>query len=218
MHFLFDTKERMANTFLRFQEHYESPVYAGKMFTVDEFKSWYAEKYKSMYESDWSGFNFPGAAYKSFREAAGIDLLTEEERTLSQVFDKLKKKFYVIGTLVTADQETVDHEIAHAMFNMDAQYRTQVRAHIVEMNVSALREDMLEMGYREEVIYDEINAYLATSTESWPFRHGNSGAELRLLFIRYKEKHIWRQKQNWSFLKKTNAEQGGISLRKETKS
>lgn len=40
-HLNYLTQEQLASTFLRFQEHYESPEFRGKIFTLDEYKEWY---------------------------------------------------------------------------------------------------------------------------------------------------------------------------------
>ena len=51
-----DSQEELNRTFLRFQEHYESPEWKGKIFTDGQFRAWYSEKYgANTYERDWSG-------------------------------------------------------------------------------------------------------------------------------------------------------------------
>ncbi len=50
----FDNATRMAATMMRFQEYYESPEFAGKYFTREEFVAWYAQhKAGASYVQDW---------------------------------------------------------------------------------------------------------------------------------------------------------------------
>ncbi|MEK7106247.1 MAG: ABC transporter ATP-binding protein, partial [Patescibacteria group bacterium] len=62
------TQYALASTFLRFQEHYESPKFRGQFFSLEEFMDWYAEEYGNFtYYKDWTGFNIPSYILKSFR-------------------------------------------------------------------------------------------------------------------------------------------------------
>ena len=55
-----DSQEELADSFMRFQEFYENPYWADKIFTVGQVKKWYSEKYGAdTYRFDWHGFNFP---------------------------------------------------------------------------------------------------------------------------------------------------------------
>ena len=46
-HLKFNSQQELAETFLRFQEHYESPKYRGKVFTLGEFRKWYTDVHGS---------------------------------------------------------------------------------------------------------------------------------------------------------------------------
>jgi hypothetical protein len=70
---VFDNQYDLASTFLRFQEHYESPEFAGKVFTLDEYKNWYINHSPRAskdgvftYYEDWNGFNIPSKILKPF--------------------------------------------------------------------------------------------------------------------------------------------------------
>lgn len=65
-HVNFSSQEELASTFLRFQEHFESPSFKGKIFSLDDYKRWYIKHSPNgqktgefTYYSDWSGFNIP---------------------------------------------------------------------------------------------------------------------------------------------------------------
>jgi len=188
---------------MRFQEHYESPKFRGKSFTHKEFNEWYKKKYGKNY-SGWVGFNFPGYVY---RTASDVMRLTKREKAVAKVFDKCgRKKFYVIATI---EDDALDHEIAHAMYYLDSRYRTQARAEAKKITASPLYKDFKEMGYCDEVLEDELNAYLATGNpkeDSWPFRHGADGRQLKILFERYKDKNVWKLKAYQSWIKEEAAD------------
>ena len=62
IHLKFKRKKDLTQTMLRFQEHFESPKFRNKFFSLEEFKAWYittTPNNKFTYYSDWSGFNFP---------------------------------------------------------------------------------------------------------------------------------------------------------------
>lgn len=70
---VFENQKELASTFVRFQEHYESPEFAGKTFSLEEFKEWYiknSEKGRETgeftYYEDWSGFNIPSYVMRPF--------------------------------------------------------------------------------------------------------------------------------------------------------
>ncbi|MEB3209634.1 MAG: hypothetical protein VKK63_12075, partial [Synechococcus sp.] len=64
-----DSQEELGNTFIRFQEHYESPKFKEQIFTVGQVRSWYSSTYgANTYEKDWSGYNFPSTVLKPFRD------------------------------------------------------------------------------------------------------------------------------------------------------
>ena len=54
----FETQYEVTSTFLRVQEHYESPQFHGRIFTLEQYMDWYvAENGAFTYFQDWSGFN-----------------------------------------------------------------------------------------------------------------------------------------------------------------
>ena len=85
----FDTQHDLTSTFLRFQEHYESPRFKGEVFTLDEFQDWYIknspngiETGKFTYHTDWNGFNIPSHILKPFYEGKFDPLSFDEQAIL----------------------------------------------------------------------------------------------------------------------------------------
>jgi len=165
----FDSNQEMCSTFLRFQEHYESPKFAGKYFSLEEFIVWYQGDYDEFtYYDDWSGFNIPSRILNPFREGH-FDPLTEQEQHLLELFSDKSEPFYIIGTtkpkMPTASEEerlVLQHETAHGLFCANSDYRKEVLQTLTQLSDSTrkqLREWLLP-EYAESSIVDEIHAYL----------------------------------------------------------
>lgn len=76
----FKTQYELAATFLRVQEHYESPRFHGRIFSLEQFMDWYAKRYGNFtYYEDWAGFNVPSTALQPFYEGK-FDPLSEKEK------------------------------------------------------------------------------------------------------------------------------------------
>jgi hypothetical protein len=131
---VFDKQRDLASTFLRFQEHYESPEFAGKIFSLDEYKQWYVEQSSRSsedgvftYYEDWSGFNIPSRILRPFYEGR-FDPLSESEQRILDIFKDEKGIFYIIG--LSKDnkkfQISLEHEVAHGLFFIDSEYREKV--------------------------------------------------------------------------------------------
>ncbi len=164
IHLKFKLKRDLTKTMLRFQEHFESPKFKDKFFSLEEFKTWYASTTKSKkftYYSDWSGFNFPSKILKPFYEGK-FDPLTAEEKTILDLLREEGDKFYVIATFKNED---VKHETAHARFYVDAEYRKQVKKVVKTIDTKPLFKVLKGMGYDKSVLIDEAHAYLLETEE-----------------------------------------------------
>lgn len=156
----FSTQYRLNATFLRFQEHYESPKFRGRVFSWEEFMDWYAkQKGNFTYFQDWAGFNIPSCVLTPFY-AGKFDPLTKKEKKLLETFQTVRGNFYVIGTRRNEKTDTLSHEITHGLFYCYPDYRKSVRQCIRRFNTSVIREELLEFGYHPAVVADEINAYM----------------------------------------------------------
>lgn len=164
----FPTQELLCKTFLRFQEYYESPKFRNTIFTLGEFRAYYAkEKGGFTYYQDWNGFNVPSYVLEPFRMGL-FDPLTEEEKQFLELFPYREERFYIIGTHGGRNVEasTLKHEIAHGMFYADEQYQTSVLNILDESELDEIYKYLKELGYNKAVWYDEAHAYiLANSTE-----------------------------------------------------
>ena len=87
------TQYELAATFLRVQEHYESPKFHGRIFSLEQYMDWYAARYGNFtYYKDWSGFNVPSTAFAAFYRSK-FDPLSEKEKQLLRLIENLTDPF-----------------------------------------------------------------------------------------------------------------------------
>lgn len=165
---IFDTQKDVASTFLRFQEHYESPEFRGKIFSLEEFKEWYVqnspkgkETGEFTYYSDWNGFNIPSSVLKPFYQGK-FNPLSEQERKFLQRFKDEPEPFYVIGVYRATKNlgAILRHETAHGLFFTDETYRNEVLKILSQFDTESIRDELRsKAGYHEQVLDDEVHAY-----------------------------------------------------------
>ncbi len=163
------TITELASILVRFQEHYDSPKFKGKIFTLDEFMTWYAafNNGKFTYYEDWLGFNFPSEVFTLFYDGK-FDPLTEQENSVLNAFRGKVEKFYVIGTAddIEANPSTaaIKHEIAHGMFYTIPEYRKEISEELAKIDISPIKDALIQMncGYNDDhyIMQDETHAYI----------------------------------------------------------
>lgn len=89
-----------------------------------------------------------------------FDPLSDKEKGFLELFRERDGLFYIIGTHDDAEPETLKHEIAHGLYYTAPEYRQEADAVLAKVDLSKIREDLLETGYSEEVLQDEAHAYL----------------------------------------------------------
>ncbi len=160
----FENQVELTSTFLRFQEHYESPEFKGKIFTLDEYKKWYSEiKGDFTYYTDWSGFNIPSHILNPFF-AGDFDPLSDEEKIFLEYFKGDEHPFYIIGLYGDINtervQKTLKHETAHGLYYTRPEYKKQVDEVLKKYDLNLIKEWLRSMGgYHESVLDDESHAY-----------------------------------------------------------
>jgi hypothetical protein len=155
----FSSQKDMAETFLRFQEHYESPKFMGEIFTHKQFEKWYTQiKGKFSYYEDWDGFNIPSSALEPFKKGK-FNPLTKNEKKLLSLFKNIKGNFYIIA-FHGGGHHLLGHELAHALYYTNKEYKKKVLKIIKKYNLRKIRKELLSIGgYSKRVIEDEIQAY-----------------------------------------------------------
>jgi hypothetical protein len=163
---LVQTKDHkiLAETLLRFQEHYESPEFKNKIFTVGQIKHWYSQKYGAdSYTNDWTGFNFPSRILIPFKQGL-FDPLTKYEKKFLNLFRYRHDNFYIIGA---NDESTIRHELSHALFAYSVQYKAQINqiCKTYAKQLNPLKKILLDKGYDQDVLNDELQAYITDDSE-----------------------------------------------------
>lgn len=164
-----DTSQELARLFVRFQEHFESPKFKGKYFTLDEFKNWYKDYTNSKtftYYNDWGGFNVPSTVIEPFIEGKFGKLSTREKWLLSNIKKSVNpgEKYYVIG-YPENNSNTIKHELAHAKFYLNSFYNMSVLMAIGAVNKNTIKnifKYLAKLGYGDNVWIDELHAYVLT--------------------------------------------------------
>lgn len=170
-HLEFKNPDRMAMTFMRFQEHFESPRFRGKIFSTKEYEAWYTKKNGAFtYVQDWGGldggFNIPSWVLDPFYQGIFTEL-SEEERELLAFFETRKHQdFYIIATPLGTNTNILKHELAHATYYLNPEYRNRV-AEILENELPKPTLEKIkkwlyqEAGdYHKDVLHDEAHAWI----------------------------------------------------------
>ena len=166
----FSTQKELTMTLCRPQEYYEcnSNKLRNKVFTFEEFIDHYTDKEGVMtYFSYWAGFNIPSHVLEKFFSSFELN---QREKKLYELTRKFSHEPYYLIATKNNDLDTLDHELLHAHYYLNHSYRQKVDTVVKHMR-SELRKQMTkvlkEMGYTKEVIVDEINAYMATSSHKY---------------------------------------------------
>lgn len=176
-----ESPEELARTFLRFQEHYESPEFAGKIFTLEEFEKWYTAASPSgiktgrfTYYEDWGGFNIPSYIFRPFFRGL-FDPLSVREISLLDNFRGIQDKdFYVIGNSGENSKLVLKHEVSHGLFYLNDKYKQEVTKIVNSLSQGEqkpIQDFLLQMGYCEKVLLDETHAFVLTNLK-WMEKKG----------------------------------------------
>jgi hypothetical protein len=168
--FYFQNHTDLALSFLRYQEYYESPNddFRNHSFTIEEYKDWYAkDRGEFSYVEDWAGFNIPSRVFVELLDK-GIKDLNEYDNLMIGAYQLIKRnckqdKFYIIG-VSTLDNSVLEHEKAHGLYYTNEDYKKEcdeITASIPKELYDEIKESIIKLGYTEEVIDDEIQAYMS---------------------------------------------------------
>jgi hypothetical protein len=165
-----DNRYDLAMTFCRVQEFYESAFkeIRGKSFSMMKFQRLYSLKREGCfsYPLDWAGFNIPSSILEKFYKG---DWMSNDWNEYDGVFKKIvnqigeDKPFYLIASEKNQKQ-TVDHELCHAFYNLNKDYKSSVDKMINSIPktlLNKMKKVLKDTGYCDRVMKDEIQAYLS---------------------------------------------------------
>jgi len=170
IHISYPSQAKLARAFMRVQEFYESPLgFRGKHFTHREFEEAYMASRNAdefTYYQDWAGFNVPGNVVDKFAKKFKLDHLENALIKAIQLNRPKRGRYYVIGTVAQNAGDVLDHELSHAFWYLHIPYRRAMQRladKLPKSYIKKMRRFLLEIGYHENVLEDEIVAYTATS-------------------------------------------------------
>jgi hypothetical protein len=168
----FDTQKDLALAFCRVEEYYEgNPRVNGKYLSfVDFIDAFMTDDGKLDYFHYWTGFNIPGNIYMKWSQNNMSEKTYWETALADAVYKKIDftKPFYIIGGK-KGDMEVIDHEIAHALYYMNIEYKDMMDTANYQFyknlrgEYSKMVKALKKMGYGDNVIKDEVQAYMSTS-------------------------------------------------------
>ncbi|MDO8467341.1 MAG: hypothetical protein Q7S56_00110 [Nanoarchaeota archaeon] len=173
-HAIFKKQHELFLSFIRIQEYYESPKFKGKIFTLDHFKKWYLkssnDKNTKAYYTDWEAFNVPSSSLKPFFKGKFNPLSKEENNLIERLKNIKEKKFYIIGTFTKRNKKDLKHEVAHALYYTNSNYKKQVNKILKQID----KEECIKInnlltkveGYSKNVLADETQAYILADMAS----------------------------------------------------
>jgi hypothetical protein len=170
----FKTKYDLTSSLVRMQEFYESDSskFRGKYFDLDTYMDWYSKKHDNIfsYFEDWSGFNLPDYSIKEFEKLFKNKLRVKEEIVLNAINKNLENNntpYYVIAYQEN-DYFTLKHEISHALFYLNDDYRNKAINLISELP-SDIYDGLIKFlkykKYDSSVFDDEICAYMLSEID-----------------------------------------------------
>jgi hypothetical protein len=170
----FNTQKELALAFCRVEEYYEgNPKVNGKYLTLEEFiDAFMKDNGELNYFNYWTGFNIPGNIYMEWAQKNMSDRTKWEYELAQEVSKKLdmNEPFYIIGGK-KGDMNVIDHEIAHALYYMNENYKNNMLDITIKFyqldrkNYVKMVKKLKKMGYGDNVIKDEVQAYMSTSTK-----------------------------------------------------
>jgi hypothetical protein len=199
-----------AMLFCKAQEFYESPnpSFQNKHFSIWDYMKWYSKTNRKgfTYAMDWSGFNIPlNVISQCYCDSNPYRIETPYDQKMIEILEKSLESLkspkdntttrntgigmdtgYLIGT-DSLESETFSHEICHAKYMTDPEYKARIQTSIEIIKTrhpqefSILSQNIVSMGYSSSVVEDEIQAYLQDRTPEEDVRKGISNGKLKEL-------------------------------------
>lgn len=163
-----DSQKELGETFIRFQEFYESPnrKFRNKIFTLGDIKYHYSLAYGAdLYSELWVGFNFPSSVLIPFKQGL-FDPLTTQEKELLGLLKYRNDNYYIIGA---QNNSTLRHELSHAMYGYDKKYKQEIDTFIKQnsKHFNKVSKHLIRRGYDKSVLNDELQAYITDNDDEF---------------------------------------------------
>lgn len=161
--------------FCRYIEFFDSPYkeIKNKFFTWEKFMAVYKDKFNKdsfTYPKDWEGFSISSKMIKKAISVFGKDKGPYDE-IMGEIYsycskNSNKSEWYLIG-VDNFTSDTIDHEIAHALYEIDSEYKKKcdkLISLIDKDDYQTLKKKIVDMGYMSDkhTINNEIQAFMST--------------------------------------------------------
>jgi hypothetical protein len=165
-------KYNLAMLFCRVQEFYESPnkKIRNNKFSIWHYYEWYSKVNSGCfsYPKDWSGFNLPISVALNCYKINKIE--TPYDDLFVNILNKTNSKNgYIIG-VDKIGTKTYLHELCHGLYYVNKKYKKEmddITNSLSKKDREKLKNNLIAKGYCLNVVDDEIQAYMATESNSF---------------------------------------------------
>jgi hypothetical protein len=161
-----------ARSFFRVAEYSDGKHYGGRsrsVSLVDFLDNWMDRAGEVDYFKFWDGFNIPDHAFRSWKRSAGA--LSKAEQVMVDAVEQAAKgldRYCVIGVGGT-DSATLKHEMFHARYYLDSEFRRQanalIRAHKNDHAFKSITQTLIKKLDYVDHVDEEAAAYLYTGSQ-----------------------------------------------------
>jgi hypothetical protein len=181
----YPTRYELCMSFVRIGEFYESPKFKGKYFTLEQYIDYWCKEFGNgsfTYPSTWNGYNLPSDIFKKWLEMFK-DIRPREDTILEKIGGLLMKeygclkdneKYYIIAVHEEDGKESmqhaIEHETAHALYYLYPNYKKicdELIKDIPKKKYENAKKILISMGYCNDVINDELQAYYSSANGSF---------------------------------------------------
>ena len=159
----FEHSRTMCIALQRLCHFYEVPGWIGKDIKWDEMDQFYIKNHGDKYwwANRYAGANLPDFVFKAFENN---DDLTGAEKKIMKIVSKEKGPYYVAATAENCLMVR-DHELAHAMWYLDEEYRDKATKIVDKYwDKCSILVSHLSQHYDGAVLKDEVHAYVGVYT------------------------------------------------------
>ena len=165
IHLVFETKLEMNTTLARFQEYYENPKFAGKIFTYGQLREHFTKKLGGMeFLEEVDGCNFPSSIFTPFLTGLFDPLSVDEQDFLDRV-GRRGGNYYIIASTDESADSIIEHETCHALYGTNEEYKEMIDATLDEHDLVNNFKWLKKKDYHKSVVQDEAHAYLLCDSQ-----------------------------------------------------
>jgi hypothetical protein len=159
---VFDDTRDMAYCMKQYAEHYENPVFMGTYPSSPAIDTWCMTEHNTPYHKMYSGFNFPTSVIRDWDKYRRSNAILREPWHVKLAQEVVDKGYTYLVAARSGDGGTLAHELAHAVYFMNYEYKQKVSKIIKRSVIYKYLPQLSKVGYDKKVWIDEANAYLAS--------------------------------------------------------